>query len=88
MPEFPPQHPGHVKIDVTPGAGSLSIDGYDIGQFVRKFSLQFNATLRRPVLLLEVLPGDVQVEGTEATAIELHPEFTDFLIGIGWRPPE
>jgi hypothetical protein len=85
MPNVPPQHPGNVKIDVTAGQGSISIDGYDIGQFVTSMKLLFDSQSRRPVLLLDLLPSAVDVTGS---GVEMRGDFRDFLIKHGWRPPE
>lgn len=84
-PSARPQVPGNVKIDITPGQGSLVIDGYDLGQHVTSFKLLFDAGKRRPVLLLDLLPSAVDVTGT---TVEMAGAFRDFLIAHGWRPPE
>lgn len=85
MPDFPPEHPGRVTINVTPGQGSLKIDDYDLGQFVSSMKLLFDAKARKPVLLLDLLPSAIDVTGT---TVEMRGDFRDFLISHGWRPPE
>jgi hypothetical protein len=83
-PGAPPQQPGNMKIDLTPGTGSITIDGYDLSQHVTSMKLLFDAGKRRPVLLLDLLPSSVNVTGT---GVEMRGDFRDFLIAHGWRPP-
>lgn len=85
MPDARPETPGIVSIDVTPGHGSVVIDGYDIGQHVTAMKLLFDAGKRKPVLLLDLLPSAINVTGT---VVEMQGAFRDFLIQHGWRPPE
>jgi hypothetical protein len=84
-PNARPQVPGKVSIDVTPGAGSVIIDDYDIGQHVSAMQLRFDAAKRKPVLMLDLLPSAINVTGE---GVEMTGPFRDFLIAHGWRPPE
>lgn len=85
MPDYAPQTPGKVTIDLTPGKERIDIDGYRIEQHVTALTLKYDAQKRRPVLLLDLLPSTIDVTGT---GVEMRGEFRDFLIAHGWRPPE
>lgn len=85
MTEHLPEHPGHVKMNITPGQGSLTIDDYDLGQFVSSVRVLFDAKARKPVMLLDLLPSAIDITGT---TVEMRGDFRDFLIAHGWRPPE
>jgi hypothetical protein len=83
-PNAAPQRPGKVVIDLTPGQEKIEVDGFRLEQYVTGMSLKYSATSRRPVLLLDLLPGTVEVAGTR---VNIEGDFRDFLIEQGWKPP-
>ena len=84
-PNAAPQQPGKVVIDLTPGQERIDIDGYRIEQLVSAVTVKYDATRRRPVLLLDLVPSTVNLTGSAA---DMRGDFRDFLIAHGWRPPE
>lgn len=83
-PNAAPQTPGRMTVDLTPGQERIEIDGYRLEQHVTGLRLTYDANKRVPVLLLELTPSAVTVDGS---AVELRGDFRDFLIAHGWRPP-
>lgn len=84
-PNAAPQTPGKVKIDLTPGAERVEIDGYRLEQHLTAIRLTYDAKKRTPILLIELHPSSIDVT---ASRVEIQGEFRDFLIHHGWRAPE
>lgn len=83
-PNAAPQRPGKVILNLTPGEECIEIDGFRLEQMVTAVKLSYSVQKRRPVLLLDLLPGTVEVTGT---GVEMDGEFRNFLIQHGWQPP-
>jgi hypothetical protein len=83
-PDAAPQRPGKVLIDLTQGHEKIEIDGFRLEQYVTGMTLKYSAAKRQPVLLLDLLPGTVEVTGTH---VILDGEFRAFLMEQGWKPP-
>lgn len=83
-PNAAPQRPGKVIIDLTPGQERVEVDGFRLEQYITGMTLKYNAANRRPVLLLDLLPGTVEMAGTR---VILEGDFREFLMEQGWKPP-
>jgi hypothetical protein len=83
-PDAAPQKPGKVVLNLTPGQEKIEIDGFRLEQMVTSVKLSYSVQKRHPVLLLDLLPGSVEVTGTN---VELQGDFREFLIQHGWQPP-
>ena len=83
-PNAAPQRPGKVSIDLTPGQERIDVDGFRLEQYISGMTLKYDAASRRPVLLLDLLPGTVELKGSRAI---LSGDFRDFLMEQGWKPP-
>jgi hypothetical protein len=83
-PNAAPQRPGKVVIDLTPRQEKIEIDGFRIEQMVSAMSVTYDATARRPVLRLDLLPGTLEVTGTR---VSLDGDFRALLLEQGWQPP-
>lgn len=84
-PDAARQTPGKFSIDLTPGHERVEIDGYRIEQHVTAMKLSYDASTRRPVLLLDLLPFTAEVTGT---GVKIEGDFREFLIASGWTPPQ
>jgi hypothetical protein len=83
-PNAAPQRPGKVLIDLTRGQEKVEVDGFRLEQYITGMTLKYDAAKRTPVLLLDLLPGTVEVTGTR---VILAGEFREFLMEQGWKPP-
>lgn len=83
-PDAAPERPGKVSIDLTRGQEKIEVDGFRLEQYVTGMTLKYSASKRVPVLLLDLLPGTVEVAGTH---VLIEGEFRDFLVEQGWKPP-
>jgi hypothetical protein len=83
-PNAAPQMPGKVILDLTPGKERIEVDGFRLEQMVTAIKVSYSVQKRHPVLLLDLLPGSVEVTGA---GVEMDGEFRNFLIQHGWQPP-
>ena len=83
-PNASPVAPGKFFIDLTPGCERIELDGHRIEQFVTAIKISYSVEYRRPVVLLDILPNIVELQGAHP---KLEGDFREFLIGQGWRPP-
>ncbi|PRY35369.1 hypothetical protein [Umezawaea tangerina] len=73
----------HVALQLSPGKGSVLVDGVDIGPAVTDLVLRADA--RNRALELQLVTHDVTVDGV--TSVAIPQETRAALLTLGWTPP-
>lgn len=79
---------GHVEIELTGTTGRLVLDGHDLTNGIRDFTLSAGASYDLPELAITplILSGSAMGDQVEV-AVELTDEVRRALILAGWTPP-
>lgn len=76
----------HVRIESEGSGGRLFVDGQDISRNVASLDLHLESRTGAQ-MILDIAAFPLSSELTDVQ-IALRPEMHDFLIHLGWTPPE